>query len=1168
MVWRGGERDCRDLWNEVISAIPLFAFFSRSSKFVGDRCASHQLLLKHRTSRHVVANGAIFGLGVQSPAGLAAPASRIDPRAGVATLSCMRCSVCSQHELYVHTIARATDFPREKKNQYTNWQHRHGSHVIRVQTINTCQKVIQPIKMVSSSKVRTNIQGQEDIINLAESIYSLIRRGEMKPCKVIERVAEIMKISTATLLSTAAGCARSQPTRPSLDKTHLALLTSQERRARGLLPVATFWESRVCRQRRDLPASQTSSYLLEFPLATTQECSGETGWRLSPPRRITRVGEDSRWRPKTLYILPQPSSRQSLTEAARPSVPERSACGRRRVRCSRPEWTRGCETDEKLNTLSAYTRQKAKLKYRNRIRLERASQKQSSDSHKTPYDRVKRCRERKINIKASERVNVDVFTRNKRPYWKCRAIWQLSVRGARQGAPIRGVHPLGEDWPLECGRAANAIWCTSGMKKLEERVDGNYISFHLDNWRETLACNLIGACTPLSSFANTASGWVTYPPAGRPAIRREYFPTRSSQSDNRVPPPHRHSTNGRSLLAGGGRRSPRKPADQWHRPARFPPVVIRGRPVHFQCVSTGVSLQWFVHGEVGKPAAVVKAVLVRPVRLLAFHQEEPDSISSRFTPDFPKWDGTMPLVSGFSRGSPVSHALAFWRCSMLSNFHPRQLSRPRSTSLTCRGGDIADDVRENSQSGAEKTATQEQESGADSAAPRRNRRPNSPSPLTGTMRSRPPDFPLWGSRERLLEFPIRLATTQECSGNPAALSSCVNTLDDVRRAVAHAHTCPAAYFAHDFNVKNQENLTQCRPILIKKPSRNTEIVYVWKAHLKSKPSDTNKTSYDRVKRCRERKINIKAPERVNVDVFTQNKRPCPQHSHPPPPAHLRNQMVMVACCSRKKNIEWSVCQHFWKAVATVFERLHSNGPDRLRSVRLGNNSRPPTMTCLYRHSSWRRARLQENGNTQPPHTRGHTLIGPSPLAPPVELDNTLWTPRKPSATECKNEMDARPTMHGYVRGRTRKRKRKTWDGFEPFYNTKKRTALQLIKNTQLLQITDIEHGVWYVIRFVTRIRGRVSVDRAKHCATCDPLASDGLFLTEDPQISVHVCAFCKKRRPCEVISYVKFQIARVKGLELNEELTEELGVDQSQHRISSSIEELTEEVVPIAEQVA
>ncbi|KAJ8865617.1 hypothetical protein PR048_033137 [Dryococelus australis] len=43
---------------------------------------------------------------------------------------------------------------------------------------------------------------------------------------------------------------------------------------------------------------------------------------------------------------------------------------------------------------------------KNMLRLERASQNQPSDTHKTPYDRVKRCRERKIYIKASERVNI------------------------------------------------------------------------------------------------------------------------------------------------------------------------------------------------------------------------------------------------------------------------------------------------------------------------------------------------------------------------------------------------------------------------------------------------------------------------------------------------------------------------------------------------------------------------------------------------------------------------------------------------------------------------------------------------------------------------------------------------------------------------------------------
>ncbi|KAJ8891453.1 hypothetical protein PR048_003981 [Dryococelus australis] len=60
--------------------------------------------------------------------------------------------------------------------------------------------------------------------------------------------------------------------------------------------------------------------VIHLPLPSSwtkmQECSGETGWRLVPPRRITLVGEDFRWRPKTLYILPQPSGRQSLAEAA------------------------------------------------------------------------------------------------------------------------------------------------------------------------------------------------------------------------------------------------------------------------------------------------------------------------------------------------------------------------------------------------------------------------------------------------------------------------------------------------------------------------------------------------------------------------------------------------------------------------------------------------------------------------------------------------------------------------------------------------------------------------------------------------------------------------------------------------------------------------------------
>ncbi|KAJ8883900.1 hypothetical protein PR048_015755 [Dryococelus australis] len=46
---------------------------------------------------------------------------------------------------------------------------------------------------------------------------------------------------------------------------------------------------------------------------------------------------------------------------------------------------------------------------RSGLRESLASQKLSSDTHKTPYDRVKRCRGRKINIEASERVNVHQY---------------------------------------------------------------------------------------------------------------------------------------------------------------------------------------------------------------------------------------------------------------------------------------------------------------------------------------------------------------------------------------------------------------------------------------------------------------------------------------------------------------------------------------------------------------------------------------------------------------------------------------------------------------------------------------------------------------------------------------------------------------------------------------
>ncbi|KAJ8898346.1 hypothetical protein PR048_003706 [Dryococelus australis] len=73
------------------------------------------------------------------------------------------------------------------------------------------------------------------------------------------------------------------------------------------------------------------------------------------------------------------------------------------------------------------------------IRLEIASQKQSSDIHKTPYDLVKWCRERKINIKASERVNVD------RPSAQSPDILDVVV-------PSRNLDDIYVNMAAECGR--------------------------------------------------------------------------------------------------------------------------------------------------------------------------------------------------------------------------------------------------------------------------------------------------------------------------------------------------------------------------------------------------------------------------------------------------------------------------------------------------------------------------------------------------------------------------------------------------------------------------------------------------------------------------------------------------------------------------------------------
>ncbi|GFW65618.1 uncharacterized protein TNCV_3550411 [Trichonephila clavipes] len=59
--------------------------------------------------------------------------------------------------------------------------------------------------------------------------------------------------------------------------------------------------------------------------------------------------------------------------------------------------------------MSAYTRQKAKSKCRNRIPLERASQARSNGTNKTSYGCVMQCPERE-RMNETERINGDAST--------------------------------------------------------------------------------------------------------------------------------------------------------------------------------------------------------------------------------------------------------------------------------------------------------------------------------------------------------------------------------------------------------------------------------------------------------------------------------------------------------------------------------------------------------------------------------------------------------------------------------------------------------------------------------------------------------------------------------------------------------------------------------------
>ncbi|KAJ8866113.1 hypothetical protein PR048_033637 [Dryococelus australis] len=124
--------------------------------------------------------------------------------------------------------------------------------------------------------------------------------------------------------------------------------------------------------------------------------------------------------------------------------------------------------------MSTYTRQKAKSKYRNRIRLERESQKQSSDTHKTPYDRVKRCRERVCPLQAGDNPSPGrgalIKEDTKRGEVICwRDCTHLATGGSLEVDPAGNGRKLCCRECIHCG-AAVAEWLTCSPPTKANRV--------------------------------------------------------------------------------------------------------------------------------------------------------------------------------------------------------------------------------------------------------------------------------------------------------------------------------------------------------------------------------------------------------------------------------------------------------------------------------------------------------------------------------------------------------------------------------------------------------------------------------------------------------------------------------------------------------------------------
>ncbi|KAJ8871519.1 hypothetical protein PR048_027841 [Dryococelus australis] len=280
---------------------------------------------------------------------------------------------------------------------------------------------------------------------------------------------------------------------------------------------------------------------------------------------------------------------------------------------------------------------KAKSKFINRIRLERASQEQFSDTHKTPYDLVKRCRE----------LNAD------KPSERQRRVGYQPRRRIQNTSQIL-KHSFGAPVVLSSQR-------------------------HAPYTRLTLQQHVI------TLFTNQRL--VIHPPADSPA-NRKFFATRNNQSDTRsVPELHapNQSRIKRTVPAFASEIGKFREFNDLQARLLSPmhtraPAVcsLAATPESCQCSTTPDSVGFatsflaMAFHESATGAAVVEwsdyssHTKVSRDRLLEgsdFGTRDPFRM--------------MPLVSSFPRGSPVYPALASRLYSFLISFHPHRISRPR-----------------------------------------------------------------------------------------------------------------------------------------------------------------------------------------------------------------------------------------------------------------------------------------------------------------------------------------------------------------------------------------------------------------------------------------------------------------------------------------------------------